>query len=609
MSERDLAAVPATPDDARQLVFRRRAPGAVAAASSLVAGLAALVLFAAVGREFYGDFELPQGSGMYSLLPEELAFCSLFLVFGLAAWAALTIAVCATRLPDAMARLAAAAGRRPRTLAIVVAALVALLCAVLGSSVLGRAVISDDEHVYQLIARTLRGGALTSPSPGGDLAFFREQFVVLTAQARYGKYPIGHPILLALGQSLGLEHLVVPVVTGAIAILVVLLTRSLTGAAASALAGALFALSPQVLFTGATYLSQPAAALCLCGAVAAAIRASPTRSPGWCALAGALLGYGILVRPRPGVLFVPVAVVFIAVEGRDLAAGALRATAALLAPVAFAVGAMLLVNRAQAGHALVTAYGQSLAPGQGAEGILLTTVATPAVRAMSLVGSLIRWNFWLFGWPLSFLFLAGARFTGPRRLLWGMVGAELFYRLLTPKVGVGGAGPIYFFEATPLLCVLSADGAARLAQGRWGLRLSARATATIVLAGTIVSLCAFLPSRLMDLRRMGAAQNAPADMLRARGIHEAVVFHQAIVPWWTRSSWAYYPACNGPALDDDIVYLFLPAELPPAASVEVWRRRYPRRSAWFFGYRDGRPFLEPLAEHLAQAFPAPPAAP
>jgi hypothetical protein len=266
---------------------------------------------------------------------------------------------------------------------------------------------------------------------------------------------------------------------------------------------------------------------------------------------------------------------------------------------------MALVNKIQAGDALVTGYGQSRAPEGGAAAILLLTVATPAMRAMSVIGSLIRWDIWLFGWPLSFLFCWAARFSGPGGLMWGLVGAEMAYRLVSPKVGVGGAGPVYLYEAVPVLCVLSADGALRLARGLRGWRLSPRTTAAVVLAGTIVSVSAFLPSRLMDLRRMGAAQNLVHALLRERGIHNALVFHQGVAPWWTRLSWAYYPPCNSPGLDDDVLFLMLPPDLPPAAALDFQRRRYPSRSAWFFGYADAGPFLRPLGELLDQGVHSP----
>ena len=249
-------------------------------------------------------------------------------------------------------------------------------------------------------------------------------------------------------------------------------------------------------------------------------------------------------------------------------------------------------------------------PGQGPAAILVTTSATFAMRAMSLAGSLIRLNFWLLGWPVSILLCLLAGRTRTTGLLWGMVAASLVYRVVTPKVGVGGTGPIYFFEVVPLLCVLTADGALRLARGFPRQMLSAGSLAALLLASTIVSVTLFLPSRLADLRRMGAAQNLVTDMIRERGIGHALVFHEGIVPWWMRQSWAYYPRINSPALDDDVLFVLLQRSAGLQENVEFWKRRYPDRGAWYFGYSEGGPMLVPLesvVRGVARQRPATPA--
>jgi hypothetical protein len=121
----------------------------------------------------------------------------------------------------------------------------------------------------------------------------------------------------------------------------------------------------------------------------------------------------------------------------------------------------------------------------------------------------------------------------------------------------------------------------------------------------------FVPSRLADLRRMAGAQLLLPRMLAERGITNALVFHDGIVPPWTGLSWAYYPPCNPPTLHDDdgggdggVLYLRLWHQ--PAAGYELWRRRFPRRSAWWFGYRDGRPALVDFESYVRDP-PAPPA--
>ena len=420
----------------------------------------ALLSFAAIGREFYGNYHLPHGLGMNYLLPEELAFYAMFFIFGTLVTAGLWLSLGATALPERLikgARVLAGAGWIG---AAAVALLVTATCGLIGRDVLRHAVISDDEHVYQFIAQTLRSGHLTAPSPETDLAFFREQFVVLTPTARFGKYPIGHPLLLAAGQAAGLETAVVPAMTGLLGVLGYAMGRAVGGASTACVALLLFASSPQVLLTGATLLSQPTAALCVALAVLGLFLAERDQPSGLAgaAVAGAALGFGILARPLPVALFVPVGAAYVLWTSPRRWPAAVSRLAAFGAPLAVAAIVMLLVNRVQVGHALLTAYVESLAPGAGPGGILMTTSATAGMRAMSLVGSLIRLNFWLLGWPLSLVLCLFAPRSRRAVLLWAMVAGALVYRLLTPKVGVGGAGPIYFFEVAVPLCVLAAAG-------------------------------------------------------------------------------------------------------------------------------------------------------
>jgi hypothetical protein len=577
----------------------------------LLAALSAFLSFSLVGRDFYAGFQLPHGSGMYHLLPEELAFYGIFFIWGGVGWIALWTCLRGTSVPDLLMRVFRGAKDRGRVVALVAGLLVAAAAAMVGDQVLARAVVSDDEHVYQFIAQTLRTGRVTAPSPGSDLAFYREQFVVMDDRARYGKYPLGHPLLLAVGQAVGAEHLVVPVLSGLAAVLTYGLARALCGPSGALMAVALFATSPQVLLTGATYLSQPASAVALGGALACLMAADrrQDRELVWLFGAGACLAFGFLVRPLPGGLFIPVAFAYVALrDGSPFHRRTVWRLTLLGLPVLAALLILAAVNQAQAGSALVTAYGQAIAPQGGAETILKTTVATPAMRAMSLLGSLARLNFWLFGWPLSLALCLLARRSGPFRLLWGMVGAEVVYRLLTPKVGVGGTGPQYLFESVPLLAVLTADGVLRLTAGvREGAR-SPASLAALLAAGVLVNGALFLPSRLQDLARMGAAQRLVERLAERQGLRDALVFHEGVVPWWTRLSWAYFPRCNSPSLDDDILYVRLQRAAGLEENVEFWHRRHPTRSAWYFGYREGQARLIPLLDFIREPA-APPASP
>jgi hypothetical protein len=562
---------------------------------SLAVAVLVIAAFQAVGRAYYREFRIPQGLGMTHLLPDELAFLALFTVFGCAAWALLTAALARTSM---LARVEGSLREWARRRAWVTAAagvLVASACLLVGRGVLGGSVVTDDEHVYRFVAQTLRAGSLTAPSPGQDLPFFAEQFVVLNESERYGKYPLGHPLVLAAAQSAGLEALAMPLVTGLVAWPLAAMGWRLLGPSATLLALALFGSSPLVIFTGGTYLSQPTSALCLACGCAFLLAAEQARRRAWLpsAAAGIALAFGVLTRPLPGVLFAAAALAWVAWRHRVPALRDGR-LAALGAPLLASVGALLAVNRLQAGSALTSGYQTAYGLEAGGAGLvrLLTPLDLPN-GAMSIAASLMRLDAWLFGWPLSLLFVPFARRRGAHALPWLMLAAALAYRLVSPKAGVGTTGPQYFLEVAPLLCLLTADGLARLVEraGIWRHGLAA----AVVLAGTCVSLTMFVPPRLAELGRAGRAQRAVWDLIQLQVRSRALVFHEGVVPPWTGLSWAYFPRCNGPRLDDDVLFVRLARAEGLDANLEFWRRRFPERSAWYFGWdRAAGPYLVEL---------------
>jgi Dolichyl-phosphate-mannose-protein mannosyltransferase len=569
-------------------------------------GLAAVCVLAyhAVGEQFYGGFHIPQGRGMEFLLPEELAQAALFAVFAIAAMALLTIGLLATPLPERLAAIGLRLVRRPWLAAGGAAVFVLMGSLLISRLVLRRAPICDDENTYRFIAQTLEQGALVAPSPGTDLPFYQEQFVVITDKARYGKYSIGYPALLALGRLVGAESLVVPLLTAALVLLTMLVGRAVFGARTAALAALLLALSPQVLVTGGTWLSQPAAAVCLAVALICLLAMAGTgrHRVRWAAGAGFALGYGVLVRPLPGLLFVAVAVLHLALEHRPRKALDLAPWLAVLLPVAAGVTLMMAVNRAQTGQPLVTAY-------ETAHHVPLIAFITGStgLRASSLAGTVIRLDHWFLGWPLALAFSLLARGGSRTRLLRGVVAAEVVYRLVSPKVGVGTAGPLYMFEALPALALLTADGLHQTWAGRGrlgGLLPDRRFVPVLLVSGMFVAIAMFLPPRLGDLALAGTAHHLVEDALSARRIGRAVIFYEQLVAPEAGLSWAYYPRHNGPLLDDDILFFnFWRAR--PAENREFWRRRYPDRPALYFGYQDGHPLMVTLDDYLAKLRPQP----
>ena len=584
---------------------------ALVRASLLAAAVAVMASHEAVGRAFYGGFRLPQGTGMNNLVPEEVTQITMFTLFGGVAVAALAAALHGSASVAGGLALMRRLAARPGAPVAGAALGAALAAGLIAGQVLGGAVVTDDEHTYRFIAQTLRTGSLVAPSPGTDLEFFREQFVVLTPEVRYGKYPVGYPLLLAAGQAVGLERWIVPAVTAAIVVLVFVAGTALFDAGRALLAVVLVALSPQVLLTGATYLSQPLSAACALGGVAALAVAARRREAGGSrsdagllALAGACFGWGVFVRPLPGVLFGAVAGLHVLAERRaEPWPRVARAALAYGLPLAAGGALLLLQNRLQSGGALTSGYQAFHATGEGSSGLAVFLGGGLAMRAMSVAAAALRLNEWAFGWPLApllALFALRLRGTG---LLWGLLAAALAYRLVSPKAGVSATGPVYLYEIVPALALLCAAGAVELAR-----RLRApSAVAAILIAGTVVAFTMFLPARLVDLYSMGLAQRLPHLLLARENVRHGLVFQNAAVPWWTRASWAYYPRANSPQLDDDVLFLHVDGRQDLPQARELWRRRFPDRSAWWFEYVQDRPRLVPLEDALAE--PAPPASP
>ena len=561
--------------------------------------------FHAVAQVYYGGLTVPQGYGMESLLPTEVMHYALLVVLGGIATALLAVALLGTSLPGAAVASLRILAARPWATAAACAVALSLACLLVSVEFLGDGILTDDEHVYRFIAQTLRTGSLTAPSPGKDLEFFREQFVVLTDKARYGKYPIGLPILLAAGQAVGFERAVVPLLTGLIALLVAWVGSREFPAPVVVLAVILFTLSPQVLLTGgATLLSQPLSAVCLMAALGCLLeRDHGARGPAaWAAAAGALLAYGIVTRPLPTVLFAGVVIAALALGPRMGFRRGMTARdwAFFLAPLAMGPAAILWINFRQSGHPLHTGYHAIHSAGWGPTLVLYGSLAT---STMSVVSHAVRLNFWLFGWPLSLAFCALARRTAFTLLCWGLVAAEVAYRLLSPKAGVGHAGALYAYEIVPILCLLTADGLYQLASRarlspsldvrRW---LRTEVLASVLIALTLVNLSLFLPFKLADVSRAAYGQQQVFRDLRAKGVHHAAVFHRGIVPPWLGVTWAYFPPPNSPRLDDDVMFFVMPDGPDGVAkTLDFWQRRFPDRQAWVFGWdREKGPLLLPL---------------
>lgn len=416
--------------------------------------------------------------------------------------------------------------------------------------------VTDDENAYTFQARLLEGGRFFVPSlPAPFRDFLDNQFVVNDGR-RYATYFLGHPTWLAAFRRLGLPDLAGPVAVALTALLTLAIARRIFGARAAALTAGLLATSPFLILLGATHLSQPTTGLFTTTYLYGLVRVyeAPTRAHWWM-LGAASISAAMLTRPQSAVAFLLVGVgaLAVAVWRGELTPG-FRPILAGLGVGMLGVVLLLWLNAVRTGDPLRTSYAAYLA--QGAPWIFPVGPGYSIRQAAESLGHL---QFWLFGWPISLLFLP---FFKPNRLALlaaGLVAATavLFACFAIPTVAP--VGPVYYGESIPILAMLSASGVERAVE--WARDRLARPTLAAALAVgplccTALGLATFLPPQLVGLERSAAIVRLPYDLTEELGPERAVIFAgelptRAIQPW----SWAYYHRSADPDLADQVIFV------------------------------------------------------
>jgi len=579
-----------------------------------VAALLCAAAYYDVGRP-YGGYAVAYGLGVATVHSSELVLYAWYGLFGTAAFVFLFLYLRGTDLPGRCAGWLSQLAARPRLLLGAGGAGLLVATLIVRHWVLHGAQIADDETTYVFIARTLLYGRLVNPSPG-DVDFFANQFMIASEHAWYGKYPIGHPLLLMLGEAVGLRVLVVPLVSAGCLALTYVIGRRLLGAREATLASLLVLASPQFVFTAATQLSQPSAALFMLLGAYALLRWEEEQRAAWVWLAGAALGFGLLVRPLPGVLFAAAGLAYVGLRAAGTPAQGLRPFAQLALPVLAAVGVFALVNAAQTGDALRTGYHEA----HGANFGVATFASKPGLFGSSLGAAVLRQSFWLTGFPLAVALLAFVGPPGRLALPCTLVVAGYAYRLIAPKTVVASTGPIYVMEVVPLLALLLARGSAGLARRleQHGHAEGGREVAAMWLAAGVVTAAFFLPIQVANLSRSGQVWTAPYRLLEQAGAGRAVVFAETMVDHKQNQTWAYFPPNPKPDLSDEVLFLRrniawrrarrtgdehvkeIAADAARAreydlrAAYDLWQRRFRDRRAFVLEHHDGKPVLREL---------------
>jgi hypothetical protein len=420
----------------------------------------------------------------------------------------------------------------------------------------------EDEFAYLWQAQILTEGRLSLPSPEHPKSFL-VPFVVDYRGLRFGKYPLGWPVLLSFGVGLGLRSLVNPLLAGLAVWLTYRLGSRIFNPPVGVLAAALTVSSPFFLINGGSLLSHMwslvlSLAFLLGWLDGVAAREKNSRLAAWlpAGLAGFSLGALALTRPlTAAAVALPAAVhglglLFRGSSGqrtRLLAVGFLSLGIGLLHFVwQFALTGEFTRNP----YTLWWAYDRlGFGPGFG-----VTEAGHTLQQAWWNTKHSLRagWSD-LFGWgKISWLFLpfglwAGRR-KGPVYLLLG-VPLALVTAYGAYWVGSWLLGPRYYFEALPALTILSAAGVFWL--GGWSVSREGQFTPpeglervrSFLTAGLLVGLMTlnvryYLPARLGGLRGLYTIERQDLEPFQNAGVQELtpalIIVHAD--PWMSYGS-------------------------------------------------------------------------
>lgn len=451
----------------------------------------------------------------------------------------------------------------------------------------------EDEMAYIFQARVFARGALWAPPPPDTHAFFTP-FVLVVNGHWVGKYPVGWPLVLGLGEALGAGWLVNPVLAGLTAALAYALGRDLFDRQVGALAGLLAAVSPFFLILAGTYMSHTAGGLWVALLLWAWRRVEMAREAsasgrGWAALGGGALGMLALTRPLTAVAIgAPFAVVLAArltrrpAGWRDLLRmywplAAVALGLALLQPLWLWVTTGSPTTNL---YTMVWEYDRiGFGPDIGRFG------HTPAEGLSTAWHDLKLWSSDLFGWhhlswiPVTLGLGLGLLGHPPGRREWVLLLAGTFVSLVLFHVaywiGASLYGPRYYYEAHAAVAVLAGLGVREtvrlVSNGRQWL---AYPVLFVVLAITVGL---YLPARLPDWRDLYGINPEPLEALReAAGEGEGNVL--VIVEGRRWIQYAPFFAQNSPWLDGDIVA----AHTVNSAVNRTIAEMYPDRSVWYY---------------------------
>lgn len=435
---------------------------------------------------------------------------------------------------------AAAGGRLAVVVAVLLAAATVAISAWVSLDVLEGLPHFPDSVVYLLQAKWILAGRLYQ-----EVAPIQQHLTVPFTYVVDGRwlahYPVGWPLLLALGAAVGKPWLVAPVLGGAYSLLLYLIGREMYSRSVGVMAVILAVVSPISCLLFASMLSHAASSTLILLFVWLFLVAR-RRGSHWTAVAaGVSLGFATGIRPLAAIA---VGFAFVLFSLFDLSRAQVGAQPVRVLAGAFFGGVIGVFPTLVANHLLTGS--PLLFPYTFAKGSMysLANVAFGLRNMDALLAStlpaLYGWG-WSYAasWFLTALGLAVAvvpfLLRGHERhdlVLWGCFMAVVVVHLGARAHGLHGFGPRYYFDGLFAIYLLTARGFQELARvGANPYELPVRVSrsspafllATALFVALNASAAAVLPQRLALYRGYNRVDSSLRGAIQVRGIPTALI--------------------------------------------------------------------------------------
>ncbi len=487
---------------------------------------------------------------------------------------------------------------RPDKIAIALSLLTVLAAAWISLRIFEGLPHLEDEFAYLWQARVIARGELTIPTPPQPKSFL-VPFVVDYQGQRFGKYPLGWPALLSLGERLGLRWLVNPLLAGLSVWLIYRLGKKVLNETVGLLAAGLTATSPFFLMNSGVLLSHPWG-LALSSAFALSwLDATEEHSPlpAWLPTLAGGLALGVLALSRPytalGVAL-PFGVhgLFLLLRGspaikpRLLALGAI---AMLVASLHFLWQYAVTGDPLRNTYTLWWEYDKiGFGPGFG----VTSQGHSWDLAWQNTLFTLHAGYSDLFGWgKYSWLFLPfGLWFVRKERKAWLVISVfpVLVGLYMAYWIGAWLLGPRYYYEGLYSLTILSAAGIAGLAgwplkphqpwirRRGWGKArpLGVTALVALLLAGNLLF---YTPARIGNLQGLYGVHRAQLEPFLSPQVEELAPA-LIIVDSDNWRDYAVLLELADPLLDSPLIFTWSHGPRSDAAVMEA----FPERKAFLY---------------------------